>query len=101
MASLRLESRKEEIMRLRLCGLLALVALVGGTAAAQDARSVLQAATKAMGVENVNCIQYSGAGYVGLVGQQYDLREDWPRVELSAYNRTFNYAAKSSLEERT
>ena len=75
--------------------------LASGTAAAQDARTVLQAATRALGAENLRCITYSGSGFVGLVGQQYDLRDDWPRVELSRYSRTINYEAKSSIEERT
>ena len=83
-------------------GVCALVwVLASGTATAQDARTVLQAATRALGAENLRCITYSGSGFVGLVGQQYDLRDDWPRVELSRYSRTINYEAKSSIEERT
>ena len=93
------------ICRMVVCA--AALALVSGTASAQsgqsaqDARSVLQAAAKALGAENLRCVTYSGAGFVGLVGQQYDLRDDWPRVELSRYSRTINYEAKSSIEERT
>jgi glyoxylase-like metal-dependent hydrolase (beta-lactamase superfamily II) len=78
-----------------------LMALATGTAAAQDARTVLQAAAKALGAENLRCVTYSGSGFVGLVGQQYDLRDDWPRVDLMGYSRTINYDAKSSVEERT
>ena len=78
-----------------------LLALTAGTAAAQDARTVLQAAARALGAENLRCVQYSGSGFVGLVGQQHDLRDDWPRVDLMAYSRTINYDAKSSVEERT
>ena len=58
-------------------------ALASGTATAQDARTVLQAATRALGAADLRCVTYSGSGFVGLVGQQYDLRDDWPRVELS------------------
>ncbi len=75
--------------------------LGSGTASAQDARSVLEAATRALGAENLRCVTYSGSGFVGLVGQQYDLRDDWPRVELTRYHRTINYEARSSIEERT
>ena len=85
----------------RLFVLTVLMALAAGTAEAQDARAVLQAATKALGAENLKCVTYSGNGFVGLVGQQYDLRDDWPRVDLMAYSRTINYDAKSSVEERT
>ena len=78
-----------------------LSALTTGTAAAQDARTVLRAAANAFGAENLKCVQYPGSGFVGLVGQQYDVRDDWPRVELIAYSLTINYEAKSSIEERT
>ena len=81
--------------------LIVLMALTAGNAAAQDARTVLQATMKAMGAENVKCIQYSGKGYLGLVGQQYDLKTDWPKIEISAYSRTINYETNYSLEERT
>ena len=59
-----------------------LAVLMAGSAAAQDARSVLQAAATAMGVTNVNSIQYSGAGWQGMVGQNYSPDLDWPRVDL-------------------
>ena len=85
----------------KMWGIAIALAFTAGTAAAQDARSVLQAAAKALGAENLRCVTYSGSGFVGLVGQQYDLRDDWPRVDLMAYSRTINYDAKSSVEERT
>ena len=43
------------------------MALTVGPAAAQDARSVLQAAAANMGVTNLKSIQYSGNGWVGAV----------------------------------
>ena len=43
--------------------LIALVCLVAATASAQDARSVLQASAKAMGLANLKTIQYSGSGW--------------------------------------
>ena len=51
---------------------LILLMLMGGTAKAQDARAVLQAAVKSMGTDSLKCITYSGTGgYVGIVGQGY------------------------------
>ena len=41
---------------------LSLAALMAGSAAAQDVRSVLQTAATAMGVTNVKSIQYIGTG---------------------------------------
>src|SRR3990172_1001538 len=77
------------------------IALAGGTAAAQDARSVLQAAAAAMGATNLKSIQYSGTGYHSFLGQNYTpaLTDSWPRFELKSYTRTVDYEAKSSKED--
>ena len=71
-----------------------------GVAEAQTAQAVLQAVAKAMGTNNLKCVTYSGSGYVGIVGQNYDIRDDWARVELASYTRTINYDARTSQEER-
>src|SRR5216683_6555944 len=88
-------------MRRRLCVLVASLALIGGTAFAQDARSVLQTATKAMGATNLKTIQYSGAGWDSSVGQSYNLTSDWPRFEVPSFMRVIDYDAESWREERT
>src|SRR5687767_8371970 len=69
-------------------------------AQAQTAQSVLQAAAQAMGTNNLKCITYTGAGYVGFVGQNYDIREDWARVELAEYTRAINFEERSSRVEQ-
>ena len=78
---------------------LSLAALMAGSAAAQDARSVLQAAATAMGVTNMKSIQYSGAGWQGMVGQNFAPDQDWPRVDLTSYTRTIDFDTMSSKEE--
>ena len=85
-----------------LFGLLVLLAVMAtpAVAQAQSAQAVLQAAAKAMGTNNLKCITYTGAGYVGIVGQNRDIRDDWARIELAGYTRTINFDAKSSQEER-
>ncbi len=88
------------MMNERLTLLGAFLALLGGTAAAQDARSVLQAVSANMGADNLNCVTYTATGYVGLVGQTFDIRDDWPRVAVSSYTRNVNYTARSMHEER-
>ena len=76
-------------------------ALVAQPAAqAQTAQSVLQAAAQAMGTGNLKCITYTGAGYVGFVGQNHDIRDDWARVELAEYTRSINFDARSSRVEQ-
>src|ERR1044071_3896071 len=76
--------------------------LLGGAAAAQDARATLQAAVRAMGTDTLRCITYSGTGgYVGIVGQGFSPADDWPKVQLANYSRTINYDAKTMREEQT
>ena len=77
-----------------------LLALMSGTAAAQDARAVIASAAAAIGVDQLNCVTYTGSGYQGMFGQQFDIREDWPRVELASITRAINYDAGSMSEER-
>lgn len=72
-----------------------------GIAAAQDARTVLQAASTAMGGANLKSIRYTGAGWIAAVGQSYEPNADWPRFEMTNYVRTIDYEAKSSREELT
>ncbi len=76
------------------------LALLGGTAAAQDAQAVLRAVAANMGANDLNCVTYTATGYAGLVGQTYDIRDDWPRVAVSSYSRSVNYTARSMHDER-
>ena len=78
---------------------LSLAVLMAGSPAAQDARSVLQAAAKAMGVSDVKSIQYTGTGWQGMVGQNFAPDQDWPRVDLTSYTRTIDFDSMSSKEE--
>ena len=86
-------------MRNRLLAFGAVLALMVPTAAAQDARSVLQAAATTMGATNLKSIQYSGTGWKGAVGQNFSPELDWPRSEMTSYTRTIDFEAKASKEE--
>ena len=86
----------------KLCVLVvAVLALMVGTAAAQDAKAVLQAASTAMGAANLKTVQITGTGWNAAVGQSFGPDEDWPRFEVTRYTRTIDYDAKSSREEFT
>src|SRR5215510_15777590 len=76
-----------------------LVMLMAGAPAAQDVRSVLQAAATAMGMNTMRSIQYTGTGWQGMVGQNFAPDQDWPRVDLRTYTRTIDFDAMSSREE--
>jgi len=93
---------------------LILVALLGGSTGAQqstgrgfppgyvDPGPELEAARKAIGVDNLRCVTMSGTGYAAMVGQQRlnDKGVDWPRGEpLANYTRTMNWDAGTMKEE--
>jgi glyoxylase-like metal-dependent hydrolase (beta-lactamase superfamily II) len=83
-----------------LCVLVAVLALITvGTASAQDAKAVLQSASKAMG--SLKSVQITGSGWNAAVGQSFNVAEDWPRFEVTRYVRTIDYDAGSSREEFT
>jgi glyoxylase-like metal-dependent hydrolase (beta-lactamase superfamily II) len=68
-------------------------------AAAQDAKSFLQTADKAIGASGVKSVAYAGTGTIRYVGQSFDPNGDWPRAPLTSYTNTIDYGSKSSKEE--
>ena len=72
---------------------MALVALLCVAASAQDAKTVIANASKAMGADNLKTIQYSGSGTESSFGQAYDARSGWPGFEVKTYTRTINFEA--------
>jgi glyoxylase-like metal-dependent hydrolase (beta-lactamase superfamily II) len=81
--------------------LFAAAALIAGSAAAQNTGNAIQAAAAKMGVTNMKSIQYSGTGWQGMVGQNFNPGIDWPRVDLKDYTRTIDFETMSSKEEYT
>ena len=87
-------------MRYRLTATMSVIsALMTGTAAAQDARSLLQAADRAVGASAVNSVQYDATGWIRFVGQNFTADDDWNRVDLQSYTHTIDYASRSAREE--
>src|SRR6202165_5947220 len=74
----------------------ALFTLGARTASAQagDALKGVEAAAKAMGTTNLKSIQFTGDGFVARVGEQYNLTDGWPQVEVADYTRTIDFDAK-------
>ena len=79
--------------------LVLLFALGAGIASAQDAKTVIQNAQKAMG--DVNSIQYSGSGKMGGLGQNWSPTVTWHQTLVTSYTKTIDYASRSSKEELT
>jgi len=86
--------------RLYVCVAAAAVVLaLAGTASAQDAKAVIQAASKAMG--SLKSVQITGTGWNAGVGQSFSPEDDWPRFEVTRYVRTIDFDAGTSREEFT
>jgi glyoxylase-like metal-dependent hydrolase (beta-lactamase superfamily II) len=78
----------------------ALVATLLGTAAfAQDARSVIDNATKAMGT--LRSVEYSGSGYDFALGQNVNPNSAWPKFIDKTYKRSMNFETPAYRMERT
>ena len=75
----------------------ALFFLCAGVSSAQDAKTVLQAAQKAMG--DVTSIQYSGTGHIYSFGQAWTPNAAWPSTNLTSYTKTIDYSSKSAKED--
>jgi glyoxylase-like metal-dependent hydrolase (beta-lactamase superfamily II) len=75
----------------------ALFLLCAGASSAQDAKTVLQDAQKAMG--DVTSIQYSGTGHIFSFGQAWKPDDPWPSTNLTSYTKTIDYSSKSAKED--
>jgi glyoxylase-like metal-dependent hydrolase (beta-lactamase superfamily II) len=73
-----------------------MVALAAGTAAAQDARAIVAAASKSMGVEGLNSIHYYGVGMQGNLGQNNNANHPWPLTPLNEYVRAIDFTQPAS-----
>ena len=92
----------------------ALAALIGVPAGAQNAQNaangaqtaiaVVKAADMAMGASTAKSIRYTGAdGYVAVIGQSSspDINGDgWPRFHLKSFSRVIDYETNSMREEQ-
>ena len=75
---------------------IALVGLMTSTAAAQDAKTVISNASKAMGVDNLNSISYYGSGANFGLGQSNNANGQWPRTNVSDYVRSIDFTQSVS-----
>jgi len=74
-----------------------LVCLMVGTARAQDAKTVIRNAEKAMG--DIKSVRYSGSGHLGVVGMNWNPTSPWHATLLTSYTRAIDYATGSSRED--
>ena len=62
-----------------------------GSAAAQDAKTVIANASKAMGADTLNTIEYSGIGVDFALGQALNPNAPWPKFIDKTYTRAIDF----------
>jgi len=75
------------------------VALAGVAAqavSAQDAKSVINNASKAMGIEGVQSIWYYGVAQNGNLGQNNNSNQPWPMAGANDYSRAIDFSQPAS-----
>jgi glyoxylase-like metal-dependent hydrolase (beta-lactamase superfamily II) len=75
----------------RLTGLLSLATLLAFVACAQQEKGTLQAATQALGANELKSIEYSGTGKWFQFGQAPSPTLPWPAFEVSSFTASVNY----------
>ena len=76
--------------------LVALLAMTSLTASAQDARTVIDNASKAMGVDSLNSVMFYGSGANFGLGQNNNANGPWPRTNLNDYARAIDFTQPAS-----
>src|SRR5919204_2821709 len=78
----------------------ALAALVVWTASAQDARTVISNASRAIGVETLKTVQYSATGMDFALGQAPNPSSPWPKFVNKSYTRAIDFETPASRVDR-
>ena len=69
---------------------------LAGALSAQDARTVIANASKAMGIDGLNSIHYYGVAQTGNLGQNNNANQPWPTASASDYVRDIDFTQPSS-----
>ena len=83
-------------MSKKLTIVVALLALLTLTATAQDAKTVISSASRAMGVEGLNSIHYYGVAQNGNLGQNNNSNQPWPMTAANDYVRAIDFTQPAS-----
>lgn len=72
--------------------------LLSWAAFAQDAKTVIDSAAKAMGVENLGSIRYTGSGLNYALGQAVNPSSPWPKFNVKSYERIIDFDAGATSQ---
>src|SRR5580704_6696964 len=73
-------------------------AFLPGYAAAQDAKTVVENAVKAMGAGNMGSVRYSGTGFNYALGQAPNPSSPWPKFNVTTYERVIDFDAGATRQ---
>jgi glyoxylase-like metal-dependent hydrolase (beta-lactamase superfamily II) len=78
------------------CVMLILIAVYPALMQSQDGKTVVAAAVKAMGAENLRTLQFTGSGSNTGIGQNVNPGAAWPLVRVKTYTRQIDFDALAS-----
>jgi glyoxylase-like metal-dependent hydrolase (beta-lactamase superfamily II) len=78
----------------------ALAALIVWPTSAQDAKTVISNASKAMGVDGLKTVQFSGSGTDFALGQAPNPSSPWPKFIDKSYTRVIDFEAPATRMDR-
>ena len=78
----------------------AVAALCIWSVSAQDARTVIGNASRAIGVDNLKTVQYSATGHDFALGQAPNPSSPWPKFVNKSYTRAINFETPASRVDR-
>ena len=68
--------------------------------AAQDGKTVIANATKALGANDLKTVEFSGSGFDYVIGQAPNPSSPWPKFNDKTYNRVVDLAGPASRMQR-
>jgi glyoxylase-like metal-dependent hydrolase (beta-lactamase superfamily II) len=74
--------------------------LIATDLSAQDAKTAVANASKAMGADALRSLQYSGAGFDFVLGQAYSPTAPWPKFNVKSYTRAIDFERSASQTTR-
>jgi glyoxylase-like metal-dependent hydrolase (beta-lactamase superfamily II) len=86
----------EGMMKKACVVVMALMATLGQAIAAEDAKTVIGNASKAMGVDGLNSIHYYGVAENGNLGQNNNANQPWPMAAANDYVRVIDFTQPAS-----
>jgi glyoxylase-like metal-dependent hydrolase (beta-lactamase superfamily II) len=79
---------------------MSVAALVMVTASAQDAKTVIAGASRAMGVDALKTVQFTATGFDFALGQAPNPASPWPKFINKSYSRAIDFEAPASRVDR-